>query len=73
MRNKIRSASNKSARFQSRVAGGGAGVKFNFSNFYFDEVKVEKKVVIPRGFGNTQDEFFELFKKALMKGLPNSF
>lgn len=73
MRNKIRSASNKSARFQSRVAGGGAGVKFNFSSFLFGEVKVEKKVVIPRGFSNTVDELVNLFEKALMNGLPDTF
>lgn len=73
MRNKIRSASNKSARFQSRVAGGGAGVKFKFSSFHFGEVKVEKKVVIPRGFSNTGDELVELFEKALMNGLPDTF
>ena len=73
MRNKIRSASNNSARFQSRVAGGGAGVKFKFSSFLFGEVKVEKKVVIPRGFSNTGDELVKLFEKALMNGLPDTF
>lgn len=73
MRNKIRSASNKSARFQSRVAGGGAGVKFKFSSFHFGEVKVEKKVVIPRGFSNTEDELVKLFAKALINELPDTF